>query len=301
MAEVGTDSTTSPKKARWIELSTSCERERFTALSEALNKSGLLNEVEFKEIQPGEFDEAIKEACAKFDQVRIGGDLCELAAKNSERLPSSIMTLKTVDSFLKEHGQWWPRNFLFEGVQQSLVNDVENLDMSGFVFILGATADARAVIGALVRIGFKHFTICEPGDFKEIPTIGQETKGQRLIRELSHSYFSVQFQLVSRQMLTQLPGIHSVAVNTVQKGQDDGVFSELFYFNFLKPGGVWLDLPMKNANELLEAEAKAVGAFVEPSTQIFCRADVAWAQAAFGVELDPELYLTLLKAQILTP
>jgi shikimate 5-dehydrogenase len=277
---------------RWIELSTTCERERFTALSEALKIAGVANEVEFREIKPNEFDKALKECCASFDQIRIGGELCELAAKNPERQPSTILTLKAVDSYVREagaqntknHASWWPRNFLFEGIQHSLVNDVVNLDIGGAVFVLGATAEARAVIGALVRIGFKRFTICDPA----------ATKGQALLRELMQSYFSVQFQLVSRQFITQLPGIHSIAVNTLKNGEDDETFAELFYFNFLKPGGVWLDLPMKNANTLLEAEANAVGAFVESSLRVFRCADLAWAKACFGVELDPERYLELL-------
>ena len=284
---------------RWIELSTACERERFTALSEALKIAGVANEVEFRDIKTSEFEEALNECCANFDQIRIGGELCELAAKNPERQPSSILILKAVDSYVKETGSqnmkgqvsWWPRNFLFDGIQHSLVNDVENLDMGGVVFVLGATAEARAAIGALVRIGFKRFTICDPG----------VTKGQALLRDLNQSYFSVQFQLVSRQFITQLPGIHSIAVNTLKNGEDDEAFAELFYFNFLKPGGVWLDLPMKNANTLLEAEAKAVGAFVESSLRVFRCADLSWANACFGVELDPVGYLDLLTKKILTP
>lgn len=259
-------------QVRWVELSTRCERERYTALSEELAKAGIANEVAFIEAPLAEFEPRLSEVKSEFAQIRIGGGLREIAYRTAERMPSTLLTVRSADAYVCERGEWWPRNFLVDGLQQAIAEEFGQLDLSGGVFVLGANADARAVITALFKVGYRRFSISD----------NDEDVALALTEELQATHFGVQFQAVPRHLVTQLPGVNSVAVNTLPLGTDDGILGELFYFNFLKPGGIWLDLPLVPRNPALATEAASVGATVEESAGVLARVDFAWAQAAFG-------------------
>lgn len=220
---------------------------------------------------PGELERALRE----FDQIRLGGELCEEALRLVTRIPSTLLTLKCADAFVNERGDWWLRNYLVAGLQEAIAAELKGLDFNGGVFVLGSAAEARASIAALVRVGFRRFLITDV----------DEERGERFVTEARSTYFKVQFDFVPRHMITQLPGVNSIAVNTIPGGRDQGMLAELFYFNFLKSGGVWLDLALSGVDPALEAEAKNAGALVEPGANPIARADVLWATACYGTRL----------------
>jgi hypothetical protein len=258
-------------KVRWVEISTECERARMQALSEELAAHGIPNEVSFIECGVGEFGDVLLEAQDRFDQIRIGGELRDLAPKFVTRLPSQILTLRSIDAFVKEDGEWWPRNYLVEGLGASIAEDLKNLDFTGVVIVIGAGADGRAAVASFVRVGFNRVNIVDTDD----------ERAEALVEDLRRSFFSVQFQAVSRHRITQLPSVHSVAVNTLAK-TDEAFAADLFYLNFLKAGGVWLDLPLVSTNGALTTEARGVEAVIESSAAVLDRVDRAWARACFG-------------------
>lgn len=271
---------------KWAEISNRPSRARFEALRTALATAGLESEVEFIECPIGDvnrFEEIFAEAKKKYDQLRIGGPLADLPLRNAERLPASLVALQAADAIVKsplsEPGRfdWWPRNYTFEGLQLALVRDLKNIDVSGPVFVLGAGPDARAVIGAMTRIGFSKFALSDP----------DESRGRALATELKKRYFNLTLQFIPRHMITQLPSVHTAAVNTLSTDDDDGTHSELFYFNFLKPGGLWLDLPFEGFADL-DVEAGAIGALVESGPRLAAWIDREWAQDAWGVSLELE-------------
>lgn len=271
---------------RWAEIAIRCDRERYTGLSELLREKGIENEVEFIETTPDDFAAVCEDAKTRFDQIRVGGALAEPAATLTDRLPSALLTLRSADALVYLDGEWWPRNFLIEGLQRSIASDLAHLDFLGGVFILGATAEARAVVAALSRVGFTRFNISE----------SDATRGQEFVEQMRKTYFQTQCQFVPRHMITQLPGVHSVGVSTIREVEDDGLLTELSYFNFLRSGGIWLDLPFVPLSSSLENEARNVGALVEPSYRVWARADQFWLEscvpggAAISVEAVIEKY-----------
>lgn len=267
------------RPVKWVEISDCCDRKRMMALSEEMTAAGLENSVTFIECGPDGFGKALDEAERTVDQIRVGGGLREIAAQFTNRLPSLILTLRSVDAFVQENGQWWPRNFLLDGLGSSISEDLTKLDLTGAVFVIGANADARAAIAAFVRVGYSRFNVADMDD----------GRARELVEELRRSYFKIQFQAVARHIVTQLPSIHSVAINTIGQ-EDDGILGELFYLNFLRQGGVWLDLPLVSANDSLVGEARSVGAFVEPSALVLDRVDRAWVKSCFGVALGADSY-----------
>ncbi len=269
----------------WAQISTDSDSRRVNLLSQALRDAGFANRVELIQSRPETFEADVRAACKVHQQLRVGGELCELLPSLTEKVPSSILTLKVADAYVKQGDEWWPRNFLNEGLQRAVVTDVKGFDLTGAVFILGSGCESRAAVAALARLGFSRFNVSDPND----------EKGQKFIEDVKRSYFGVQFQFVPRHLITQLPSVHSVAINTLDPGADEGALSELYYFNFLKSGGLWLDLSLDPTNEELAGEAGAVGAFVEPGFRVAAWTDLEWSRTAFGVQLDVEAYATALK------
>lgn len=264
---------------RWAEISTEPDRARFEALSAALAAAGLDNQVEFIKADAGSFPEALREAQASFAQLRIGGGLRARVPEIIENFPSTLLSLRMADAFARAAGAerpWWPRCYLDEGFRRSLISDVRTFDLSGAVFILGATLEARAAIAALARLGYSRFSIADADD----------GKCEAFVAEVAKGFFNLRLQFVHRGQITQLPNIHTVAINTLAVGRDDGTHGELFYFNFLKAGGVWLDLSLRPANADLALEAKSVGAIIARGAGVAAWTDLAWAADVLKVALE---------------
>lgn len=261
---------------RWVEVGDEASEHRFRLLSEALAKAGVENEHSFIEFTGD--PEKVFGAAERFDQIRLTGEASTRIVGYAPRTPSSIISLKAADAYVKEKdGQWWPRCFFVGGLDRTFAHSTLDLDFQSGVFVLGANPESRWVISSLARIGYNKVSLCEP----------DEDRGQAFVEELMKSYFNMQIQYVPRHLLTQLPGIHAVGVNTLCEGRDDGALAELFYFNFLKPGGAWLDLALSPFNQSLEAEAKSVGATIIPGHRVYAIADSLWAESV-GATIDVE-------------
>jgi hypothetical protein len=268
------------KSLRWCEISDHCDKVRFEALSAAIKTAGRENSVEFIETTQGGFAEALLKAENEFDGIRLGGEASEWIFSQTERMPSLTASLQCADAIASEKTaagvRWWSRSFLLDGLNRTLASAGTTPDISGSIFILGAKPVSRILVAAFARVGFSRFNIVDP----------DETKAQLFCESLKRRLFGLEIHSVARHYMTQLPGIHSIAANVLEQGKDEGTLQELYYFNFLKPGGIWLDLPLTPFNSSLEAEAHAVGAIViDPSTVIACT-DAIWAEECFGIEID---------------
>jgi shikimate 5-dehydrogenase len=161
-------------------------------------------------------------------------------------------------------------------LQRLAASDLGSLDLNASAFIVGATPETRSAVAALVRIGFRRVNLTGTND----------KRGEEMLKDFKKTYFNVQFSFTPRSMITQLPGVHSVAVNTLSMNDDPSQLSELFYFNFLKSGAVWIEVPFTTGNSPLIQEARNVGADVRESAQVSARCDQAWAESCFKVRLD---------------
>lgn len=256
------------------------DEKRYLALSEAMKLSGLDNEMTFLTSTAENIQNVLDSARNDFAQIRFVGQVGTWVLPILERIPSAVKSLKSADALVCETHEWWPRFFLVEGLNQMLANDHAMLDLRGSVFIFGATSEARAVIAALSKIGFNKMIISDP----------DEAVCTAFVEDLRKSYFGTQFQSVPRQFVTQLPGICSVAVNTVSESDAGNSSSDLAYFNFLKAGGSWLDLSIFPLNASLKTEALSVGATVIEGAQGFAFADQLWASSVFNISIDTTTY-----------
>jgi hypothetical protein len=269
------------KLVRWCEISTKCEQDRFKTLSENLNAAGVANSVDFIEIGVAEFQETLTRCKSEYDQIRIGAPLQLLLADLFDNWPADLNRSKVADALVKETGsgslsqKWWPRCFLVDGLNYTFAKNPQALDLEGGVFILGATAAAFAVVASLARIGFRKFLLADSDD----------SKVEDFVVKLRAAHFSAQFQAVRRHMITQLPGVNAVAVNTLNAKEESEIFDELVYFNFLIPSGVWLDLALSDRHEQVDAEARNAGAVIRTPAEVAAATDVSWAFECFNKTL----------------
>lgn len=263
----------------WAEVTDSAaEDARFSILSKRIADAGVENRREVFATTSEDLPAAIQAARdAGATQIRFGGSLPEHVPWLFESIPSQILTLRVADGLqIDQSGRVWPRNYLHEGFSRLIAADLKDLDLSGAAFIVGANPTARSCVAAIVRVGVRRVNLTDL----------DEERGQALLEEFRRSYFNVQFQFTRRSLITQLPGVHSIAVNTVRVKDDPTQLNELFYFNFLKSGGAWVEIPHGTESAALLAEARSAGAQVEPGEQLAAHCDRAWVESCFGAKID---------------
>jgi shikimate 5-dehydrogenase len=162
---------------------------------------------------------------------------------------------------------------------------IKNLDISESALIVGAGASCRAVVASLLKIGFKKFNITEK--FEE--------RGRLLIQDLKQTYFAVDFRFTTQSAITQLPGVHSVVINTTPLTPSNDLLNELYYFNFLKPEGAVIDLTLVPYETPLLKAAKQVGARVVHGCEVATLVDIYWIKNSLGIAVPLDEYLSGLK------
>ncbi|MES2855128.1 MAG: hypothetical protein V4692_04660, partial [Bdellovibrionota bacterium] len=211
------DRTKAPVK--WCEISDASEKIRFEVLSQEIKKAGRENTLEFLSCDEATFSDVLAKAEKEFDGIRLSGNASEWILTRTEHIPALTASLQFADAMTKEiikdgtkPARWWAHCFMFDGLNRSLASSPTTPDISGAVFILGAQPVTRILIGALSRIGFTRFNVVDP----------DETKAQVFCEMLKKKFFGLEIHSVARHYMTQLPGIHSVAINVIAQGKDDG-------------------------------------------------------------------------------
>ncbi|MDC0980186.1 hypothetical protein OAQ84_00475 [Bdellovibrionales bacterium] len=271
---------------KWVEVASSCSRQRFELLSRLLKEEcGLENSVEFLEGTKDEFDELITKATSNYDFIRIGTGYGESVVHHFPFSSEKINILKSADLLIPISGRWWSRSATFHGLQKCLSSVGGQLDTDQNVLIAGAGAISRAIIATFVKMGFKKFNI----------TNYQEEPVHALIEDIHRHYFGINCQFVPVDDLILLSGNHNAVANTTPYSEDNELLSQLYYFNYLSSGGITIDFVLGTRDTPFIQEARAIGATVVEGYEIASWADAVWAKWCFNIELDRDLYNEELK------
>ncbi len=264
---------------KWAEISANPSEKRYTHLSEFLKKKGVENEVEFIESLPGDFENHLKKACNKFDVLRIGSPFLNVLPGCFDQLPLQVRTLGAGDSLIKSNEDWWIRATLYRAIIK-LAKRLDKIDLLQPVLIVGSGGSARLIIGALIRIGFNRFNITD--QFTE--------RGQEIVNDLQKRFFNIEFKFTPHSGLTMLPGIHSCMVNTTPLVPSNEILGDLYYFNFLKAGGVVIDLNLSPVETPLLKEASGVGALTISGVEMAALSDMEFVSLIAPKAVDLEEY-----------
>jgi hypothetical protein len=188
----------------------------------------------------------------------------------------------------KIKGKWWPKPFLDLAFIRSVSAKMGQLDLNSSALVIGSGGAAKLVISSLVRMGFSAVNIAD----------NDKLKGKATVAELQKRFFAVKFDYIPTQNLTMLPGVHSLVVNTNPLSDSDDLYTELYFFNFLKPGGVVVDLTLVPARSPLIIEAEKWGARFLEGDAIAADRDCLMVEEYLDLRLDSVQYRKKLREVI---
>lgn len=273
---------------RWVEVGLETNKDRYQTLSQFLTDSGVPNEVSYLDVTKENSIEKIKEAMLAYDGIKIGRGMGEITLELFSRQSVVMSRVKAADCLVKLNGDWWPQSAAYEGMSYLLAGIGEKLDLNSSALIVGSGAAARVACASLAKIGFSSFGISDQSP----------EKVQKFIEDLSHIHLGVSFKVILKEELILLPGNYGVLINTTPFEPGNEMLEELYYFNFLKPGGVAIDFIITPIETPLLKEAEGIGALTVKGYQLSAYADVIWAKWFCGVDLDPEEYAGRLKESL---
>ena len=226
-----------------------------------------------------------------YEQLRVGRDECVDILEVTNEIPRQVSQLRGADALVRENGKWVARNFFHDAIVELMAQNVKSLDFTGDVLIVGSGGEARAAAFALSQVGFKQMTIAGGDDF-EVAAV---------INHLRRHCFGVNFSDAKTSQLTQMAATSSVAVNTLSTTGTHPLLTELSYFNFLKPDGVWVETSVESATSPLVQEARELELQTISSLEVMTHVDALWAQRCFNVKIDRNRYLTAWSAKLSVP
>ena len=276
------------EELKWCEIGPT-KTPRFEVLSGYLNSQGIKNQFTFIEATAENLKEKIDEAKAQKLFVRFHPkyfDLVSLSIQNNLR---ELETLKAVDSLMYDEKKgYWPEILFRDSLFEYLTHTVKNLDVMQKAFVVGTCGLARASIAALVKLGFSKINITSKDDESAL----------NLIKDFKEIFYNVQFEYTKRTDVTILAGTHGLVINTFSVLDSEDFPNEIYYFNFLKKGGLVIDLVDVPTETPFLKIAKDIGARAVQGYEAFGFYDLNWVFKATGQKPKYEEYSTLLKSAL---
>lgn len=254
---------------------------RYEYLSKYLaEKHNIENEFQVLDCDPSQFLENQTQWEKEFDQLRVGPPFGSILAQNLDQSNALTMTIKTADCLHHVDATWWPRSLLEEAMLRTVVRSGVQLDIHSKAMVIGTGASAKAAIMPLIKLGFNTISF----------TDSDSDRGYDFVADMRQRIFSANFDFIEQRDIALLPGTYSLVVNTTPDMDDNTLVEDLSYFNYLKSGGVALDLSVKRAETKFVSQAMLVMAQVLPGYQIAADVDSYWAEMCFDIDFDIEDY-----------
>lgn len=237
----------------------------------------------------GELKKSVEDCKPSTESMRFASDLYEVAAQLYETNPVQTLTLKVGDGLKLSNQSWWLRCYTFQALNHLISKYGTEINLEGEVLIIGSGGFARLCASAFIRIGFKNINISSL----------DLAQTQSLAKDLEKSYFGVRAKAIPSDQLILLPGTHTVLINTLKDTPEaQNLLTELYYFNFLKQGGMVWDLNFLAINSELTKEAQDVGAFTLNGVELTALTDVLWLKDNFSTDIDLKKYSEFLISKI---
>lgn len=272
----------------WCEIG-STKTHRYDVLSQHLSSKGIQNQFTFIETSNENLKEKIEEAQSQKQVIRLNPKFFDAAIPYINKNLRDLEKIKAIDGLhLTPKNEYWPEILFKDALIEYLTIKVKNLDVSQKVFVVGACGMARAVIAALIKLGYSKINI----------TSDNESGAEELIQDFKNIFFHVEFEFTKKNDVTILPGIHGIVVNTFSVLESDMALNEIYYFNFLKKGGLVVDLIDVPTDSPFTKIAKDIGAEVIAGYEFLAYYDLKWVEMITGQKLELEPYQALLKTNL---
>jgi shikimate dehydrogenase len=180
--------------------------------------------------------------------LRVPPEKSAVLLEHFPHVPTAVSWLETADSLVLEDNEWWPRLYLCDTLRNLIVNQFRDLDISLNSYVIGANKVGRAATVALVDLGFSHVSLVDE----------DSEKLDKEVKLLRRYLFGVNIEGVPAHSLTIQKKPGSLMLNAMQMQDNSTVLGDLSYFNFMKTGGVVVDISeCTSYNRLLEEAERA--------------------------------------------
>ncbi|WP_413287982.1 hypothetical protein [Bdellovibrio sp. HCB337] len=180
--------------------------------------------------------------------LRVPPEQSAIVLEHFPQLPTHARWLQVADSLVYDNGQWWPRLFVYDSLRTLIVSRFRDLDISLHSYVIGASHLGRAAVAAMVSLGYSRVSIVDV----------DEEKLQKEVALLRRYLLGVSIEAVPADTLTVQEKPGSLMLNTINMQDNGTVLGDLSYFNFMKTGGVVVDISECSAhNQLLEEAQRA--------------------------------------------
>jgi hypothetical protein len=270
---------------KWCEIGKK-QTHRYEVLQKFLVQNNIPNEFQFIEADESNLSDKIQEAQKSNFFIRFEPGLWEMVSAHVVQNKIDLGTLKAIDALLLGvEKTYWPEIIFKAALIEYLTSTIKNLDVSQKALVIGADGLARATISSLVKMGFSNINITN--DDLEVT--------KKLVDDFKEMYFHVKFEVTNRKDVTILPGVHGLVVSTYSVLENSEFLGEICYFNFLKKGGLVIDMVDFPLESPFLRIAEDIGAKVIHGFDIFSYYDLVWVQKVSGKVLDFNSYATLVK------
>lgn len=187
--------------------------------------------------------------------VRLGLDASEPWLKKSPLLPLKVRQLFAADVFSNLHGRWEPNLLLEEGMRDAILHHAKGLDTKGAAYIIGNGAQMRVLASVALSLGFQRLYLVSEND--------EDLEIQKA--QLARMYMGSNLTTLPADSLTLQTIEASLLMNSLDLSQLPDVAGDLSYFNFMRQGGLVMDLnvwPIENP--VLEEASRAGLRVVSP-------------------------------------
>lgn len=209
--------------------------------------------------------------------LRVPPEESAVVLEHFPQLPTQVRWLQVADSLLLENTQWWPRLFIYESLRSLIVSRFRDLDISLHSYVIGANHLGRAAVAAMVGLGYSRVSLVDED-------VGKLQEEVRLLRRY---LFGVSIEAVPADTLTVQEKPGSLMLNTVNMQDNGTVLGDLSYFNFMKTGGVVVDISECSSHNQLLEEALRADLKVLPGLAVQAQLDVDMLKKLF-----PQQYIT---------
>jgi shikimate dehydrogenase len=209
--------------------------------------------------------------------IRYSPEESGIILQQFPHLPTAVRWLETSDMLVLEAGEWWPRLFIYDTLCKIVVQRFRDLDIGLHCYIIGANHLGRVAAAAMTTIGFSKLSLVDE----------DETKLAREVAFLKRYLLGVEIQGVPASTLTIQTKAGSMMLNALSLPDDSAVLKDLSYFNFMKRGGVVVDISECCDRNLLLEEAERADLKVLSGLEVQAQSDVDLLAKVF-----PDHYIT---------
>jgi len=217
--------------------------------------------IEFLDVlDAAEIPQAVNDA-GPADALLIEPELSPVLLAKTPMMPLPVSLANAADLFIWKKNQWDANLILGEAIHDVIVKEGKALDLTQSAFVTGEGAELRVAASVCLRLGFQNVRL-----------IGEdEDRLAEQARLLSATFGGARISALPAHELTMQTVNATLLVNTLELTDRPEIASDLSYFNFMKRGGIVLDLKtFDKMNPMLEEAERAALKVLPPAA--FCDA-----------------------------